>query len=263
VNSVLRDSVRSVIHAVATNQDITKYFDISVEVEKQDLVTTLSQLRPYPAQFCAELFRCSEPGLAMQVIALFDNTRTLVQLAQTSNQGNLIQKIREEERKFTDYLQELAANPRFGNKLARLIRDVSCPTQMALDLPFECFKTEIHGATVDCPVDQVEFQYLDKSSNDDFQKSILVTVSKDLTDGMEVRELTLGPFRSYIGSKVVEKVVKSPVGDIPKTRTNDAARRLATLLSWSKRACSENVTRIVYQLMNDNPKSHRCHHMFW
>jgi len=223
---------------VATNSDVTKYFDISVELEKQDLITTLSQLRPYPAQFCAELFRCSEPGLAMQVMALFDNTRTLVQLAQMSNQGNLIQRIRDEEKKFKDYLRELSVNPRFGNKLANLIRDGSCPTEMALSLRLECFRTEIHGATVACPVDQVEFQYPDASTEDEFSKSVLVTVSRELADGAEVRDLTLGPFRSYIGSKVIEKVVKSPIGDIPKTRTNDAARRLATLLSWSKRACS-------------------------
>jgi len=55
-----------------------------------------------------------------------------------------------------------------------------------------------------------------------------------------------------VGSKVIEKVVKSPtIGDIPKTRSNDAARRLDTLLTWSKRACSENMTKIVYQLIND------------
>ena len=96
VNSVLKESVRSVIQAVATNRDVTKYFSASIELEKQDLVTTLAQIRPYPAQFCAELFRGLEPGLAMQVMALFHNTRTLVQLAQSSNQGNLIQRIRQE-----------------------------------------------------------------------------------------------------------------------------------------------------------------------
>ena len=55
VNSVLRDSVRTVIQTVATDPDVTKYFAVSVELEKQDLVSTLSRLRPYPAhnQFCA------------------------------------------------------------------------------------------------------------------------------------------------------------------------------------------------------------------
>ena len=74
----------------------------------------------------------------------------------------------------------------------------------------------------------MEFKYTD-SCTMEFSESILVTLSPDLTSGSEIRQLMLGPFRSYIGPKVVEKVVKSPVGDVPKTRTNDAARRLATL----------------------------------
>jgi len=191
----------------------------------------------------------------MQVMALFDNTRTLVQLAQTSNQGNLILKERLEEAKFKDYLRELSSNPRLENKLEKLLRDEICPTQMALNLRMECFHTEIHGATVACPVDQVAFKHTDSCTMDEFSPSILVTLSPDLTSGSEIRQFLLGPFRSYIGSKVVEGVVKSPVGDVPKIRINDAARQLATLLSWSKRACSENVIKIVYQLMNDKPVS--------
>jgi len=191
----------------------------------------------------------------MLLMAMFENTRTLVQLAQTSNQGDLIQKIRLEEEKFKDYLRDLVKHPKSGDTLGNLLRDYLCPTQMALVLRLECYKTEIHGATVACPVDQEEFQYPDQCSPEEFTKSILVTISPELTKGAKIKDLMLGPFRSYIGSKVVEKVVKSPMGDIPTTRTNDAARRLASLLSWSKRACSENVTKIVYQLMNDKPTS--------
>jgi len=121
---------------------------------------------------------------------------------------------------------------------------------MALNLRMECFHTEIHGATVACPVDHVEFKYTDMCSMEEFSKSTLVTLSPDLTSGLEIRRLLLGPFRSYISSQVVEKVATSPIRDIPKTRTKDAARRLVTLLSWSKRACSENVTKIV---MIDKP----------
>jgi len=84
-----------------------------------------------------------------------------------------------------------------------------------------------HAATVACPMDQVEFKYPNSCCQEEFLKSILVTLSRDLTAGVEIRNLLLGPFRSYIGSEVVEEVIKSPIGDIPKTRTNGAARRLA------------------------------------
>jgi len=77
----------------------------------------------------------------MQVMALFDNTRTLVQLASSSNQWNSIQNTRQEEEKFRDYLKELSTNSRSGNKLETLLRDETCPTQMALNLRLECYRT--------------------------------------------------------------------------------------------------------------------------
>jgi len=45
---------------------------------------------------------------------------------------------------------------------------------------------------------------------------------------MKPTELGFGPFRAYLGSKTVEKVVKNRAVDIPRTKTTEAVLRLNT-----------------------------------
>jgi len=175
-SGVLKDAVNRIVRSVATNPTITRYFNDTVENEKMSLIQTISSLRPYAAHLASELFRCSNVGLVLQYTALFDNNRTLMQMAQKSDSGDMLTKVHQLEDQFKRRVSEMFRNPARSFKLYQIMIRDECTTKTARDLRRECFGMEVHGGTNALPVDQVRF-ITEKSVPESLrEKSIMVTV---------------------------------------------------------------------------------------
>jgi len=67
--------------------------------------------------------------------------------------------------------------------LTRYILDMSCPTETARQIRKDSWGFEVHTATFAHPVDQIRFLDVDSAKDEEYDKSILVTVSEQIMEG--------------------------------------------------------------------------------
>ena len=251
VASYLKAKVRGVIRARSTNPTITKYFSEETTALNDTVVQSILSMRPFAAHLAMELYRCSNAGIVLQFVALFENSRTLVRLTQQTLGASIVEDVKERERSYFGYLDQLRKSTAHSFRLRDLVESHACMTQLAENLRSECWGFDVVGATVAAPMDQTRLLAVDAASDSEINKSIIITCSDELTSPHNTSSLGVGPFRAYLGSKTVEKTTKSSHTEVPTTVPAQAALRLETLKTWIARVGGPNLKALVQILIEE------------
>ena len=251
VASYLKAKVRGVIRARSTNPTITKYFSEEASALDDSVVQSILSMRPFAAHLAMELYRCSNAGIVLQFVALFENSLTLVRLTQQTLGASIIEDVRMREQSYFGYLTQLRETTVHIYRLRDLIESSECMTTLAERLRLECWGFEIVGASVAAPMDQTRLLPIDSASDAEIKKSVIIICSDELTRPHNSSSLGVGPFRAYLGSKTVEKTTKSSNTEIPTTVPAQAALRLETLKTWVARVGGPNLKALVQLLIEE------------
>jgi len=127
---------------------------------------------------------------------------------------------------------------------------MSCPTETSRQIRKDSWGFDVHTTTFAHPVDQIRFLDVDSAKDEEFDKSILVTVSEQIVAGGPTVGRSKRPFFPYFGSHTKEKTIKPTFAPMPSVTVLKAAIRMRTLLSWAYKAGDDKMVAFVRDLLN-------------
>lgn len=234
-----------------TNPAIKKLYFSNLSKSYNEIIITLSSMKPMYPQLAHEILKNSNAGTLLQLQNKLTATKTIEKIVSMNNPGdNLIDLIMREN---SEVIRILRGKKFFGGHqhYDQMFTMISCPCEIADKLRVTGWGVEIVGVTKSIYSHQAAIYSLDDAPPHWRDRGITVRLSDGIL--MSPRECykKYGPMKPYVGSQTKEKIKKATVSIVEKTSYIKSLQKLGKLRSWSQHMGAENITLFINQLIDE------------
>lgn len=242
---------RYLISGAVTNPSITKLYQQNVSKSYDDLIKSLSTMRPMFPQLAHEILKNSNAGTLLQLQNKLTSTKTIEKIVNSQSQGlTLIQLIQKQNMDITRILKARSIHKPLG-VYYNLIEREACPCKIADYLRTQGWGIPIVGVTKPVYQHQARVYSYDNFPREWVNKGITIRLGDEIVRSPRDCYKKYGKMNPYIGSQTKEKIKKSTLSVVEKTSYVKSLLRLGKLRSWCGHLNAPHLMALIGSLMEE------------
>lgn len=233
------------------NESVRKLFTVSKTKQQEELVKTLTTMKPLYLTLAFELVRNSNYGIAKTLQNKFTSIQSISKVIQNTIQLNYLEMMLINNERVVAILRRRVISTIKRGDLHSLLNESSCSTELAKKLRFTNWKIVMINDTKPLPLCQFNLIPIIGLSGNEYEQmdGITLMISEEYTKSSLAPNYCSGPWSPYLGNVTREKITKPKLDLITKSDYLKSIQNLFLMHTWLKRLGSDQLSEFTLDLI--------------